>query len=221
MATTQFMTNADSTADPNKPAAFQNSVWLQEGTKDLNQSGQLAWNQEYVFDNSSCGPGNIISYHHAYGAYQSEFGANLQPETSWWYGNYDQAVTVGSQEVDQMGWGAYGGLYYPVVPDFRGGGFTGRTDVDTLPWAGLARTTDPWCWSATSPWIASKWYQASGDIHPYAAHCVKEEADDRDVIPQVNGPTAASAPLIHQVRLTSRTYMVDYCVKVRMWIIIF
>jgi len=201
MAAAQFMTNPDATVDANKSAVFQNSFWLQEDAKNQVQSGQLAaLNQDYVYDNSSCASANTVSYHAAYGAYQSEAGASYQPETSWWYGNYDPAITVGSQEVDQMGPAAYGGVYYPVVPDFRGGGFAGRTDADTfIPWAGLAKSTDHWCWSAGSPWIASKWYQASGDLEPYAGHCVKQEADDRDVIQQVNGPTAASAPLIYQV----------------------
>jgi len=197
MAAAQFMTNADATADPDKSAAFQNSFWLPEDAKDQFQtdSGQLAWNQAGVYDNSSCGPGNTVSYH----AYQSGFGANFQPDTSWWYGNYDQGATVGSQEMDQIGWGTYGGMYYPVAPDFRGGEFAGSTDVDTTsPWMGLARMTDGY-WSTGSPWTASKWYQASGDLDPYAVHCVKEEAGDRDIIQQVTGPTSVSAPLIYQV----------------------
>jgi len=203
-AAAQFMTNSDTSVDANKPA-FQQSVWSQDDPKDQYQGNQLSWNQTGAYSDSSCGPSHTISYY-AYGGSQSGYGSSVQPDTttSWWYGNSDPATAVGFQEADQLSWEGYGAGYYPVMADFRGGGFGGGTDVDmTSPWSGLALSMDAGYWTSGSPWIMPKYYQPSGEPVAYAGHCVKEEADERDVIQQVDGPAAISASYVQvQVGLT-------------------
>jgi len=201
------MTNTDHSVDTDRSPFPNSSLWLPDDSKHHYQSNQLSWNQAEVDlcrpKDSSYVPSHTISYY-AYGNCQpGSYGSHFKPETGWWYGNYDHGAAVGYQEADQLAWGGYGAGYYPAMADFQGGGYSEATEVDTTtPWTNLASMTmDHASCTASSPWMMPNLYQPHGDPASYGAQWVKEEAEDHDVIQQVTGPTAVSAPLIYQVCL--------------------
>jgi len=199
MAATQFITNADSaTVDPSK-SVFHSATWFQDVSKDYSPRNQPSWNQSPVYSDT---PGHTISYY-PYASCQPAYGSNsLQPDAVWSHENPDQATIPGSQEADQLTWGGFGAGYYPAVAEFRDGETVAGTDYSSSDWSSwtcLARTMDPGCWGAGSSLIVPRRYQTPDDLAQYAVQCVKQEADDRDVIKHANGSTAVTTSFIYQV----------------------